>query len=117
MTRAVVLDANLLVLLVARQTDAHLADIPQCPTRVRSPYQSGHRNRNSGKNPIGLIQRHAMDRRRVAGLAGDEAAVDHASSRRVSAHSRIIRCPAKRLEILNHTVRQATPTMCRDDGR
>jgi hypothetical protein len=32
-----------------------LADIPQCPTRVRSPYQSGHRNRNSGKNPIGLI--------------------------------------------------------------
>ena len=55
MTRAVVLDANLLVLLVAGQTDAHLADIPQCPTRVRSPYQSGHRNRNSGKNPIGLI--------------------------------------------------------------
>ena len=55
MTRAVVFDANLLVLLVAGQTDAHLADIPQCPTRARSPYQSGHRNRNSGKNPIGLI--------------------------------------------------------------
>ena len=100
MTRAVVLDANLVVLLVAGQTDAHLADIPQF-----------------GQEPHRADQRHAMDRRRVAGLAGDEAAVDHASSRRVSAHSRIIRCPAKRLEILNHTVREATPTMCRDDGR
>ena len=117
MTRAVVLDANLLVLLVAGQTDAHLADIPQCPTRVRSPYQSGHRNRNSGKNPIGLIN--------VTRWIGGVSLVLRAmrlpsimpSSRRVSAHSRIIRCPAKRLEILNHTVRQATPTMCRHDGR
>ena len=56
----------------------HKADIPQRPARVRSSCQGGHRNRNSvRKKPHRAGPRHAINRRRVACLAGEELAGDH----------------------------------------